>query len=127
MADHGFALDQRHAPQFLEFRRYLGPEIQFAEIQWEKYGAPRFALNVGRASVAGTLCHGELVPGGEVGPGQAPVYVRLYARGNGSSTRHWFRQDHTWLERVRTGRRLRPAGEVVSELIDLFAEAELYL
>lgn len=127
MAERGFALDQRHAPHFLDFRRYLGPEVHFAEIQWEKYGAPRFALNVGKASIGGTLCHGEHVPAGEMGPGQAPEYVRVYPRGDGSSTRHWFRQDRTWFELVRTGSRLRPADEVVSDLIHLFAEAEHYL
>lgn len=39
MAARGFVLDNRHAPQFQNYRRTVGDRVQLLEIQWEKYGS----------------------------------------------------------------------------------------
>jgi hypothetical protein len=42
------------------------------------------------------------------------------------SSRAWFRQDSTWLQRLIGQPALRPAADVLDELIALFAELERY-
>jgi hypothetical protein len=126
MLARGFDLDQRNAPQFLEFRRTQGDEMQFVEIQWEKYGRPRFKVTAGFASQKGVICHGKQVEATEVGTGQAPRYVALYPTGNGSSTRHWFRQDKSLISALVSGNRLYPPEETVEKLILLYQELEDY-
>lgn len=126
MATKGFVLDQRHAPHFMDFRRAAGDRVQFLEIQWEKYGKPRFKVSVGEVSSKGTVCHGDHIDAKDVGPGQAPQYSCLYPQGDGSSTRHWFRQDRALLAALIHRSRLYPPEAPIGQLIDLFHEAEAY-
>ena len=126
MAAKGFAIDQRHAPHFQEFRRVVGDRIQFLELQWEKYGRERFTVNFGHASVKGTICYDKHISPNDVGPGQAPRYCRLHPNGDGSSTRHWFRQDRPLISALCARSRLYTPDQPVRQLIDLFEEVEQY-
>jgi hypothetical protein len=126
MIEKGFALDQRHAPQFIDFRRVVGDRVQFFEIQWEKYGRPRFTVNFGSASTNGTISHNQHIDANDIGPGQAVEYCRIHPNGNGSSTRHWFRQDRPFVAALFAGSWLYPPEQIVQQLMDLFAEAEIY-
>ena len=47
MIDSGFSVDMRNAPSFVDFRRITPDAIQAFDIQWEKYGRPRFVINFG--------------------------------------------------------------------------------
>ncbi|MDB5795860.1 MAG: hypothetical protein JWR25_2239 [Noviherbaspirillum sp.] len=126
MTAKGFVLDQRHAPHFMDFRRTLADRMQFLEIQWEKYGRPRFKVSVGQVSARGTISHGEHIDAKDVGPGQAPQYCCLYPQGDGSSTRHWFRQDRSFLAALIHRDSLHPPEMPVGQLLELFGEVEEY-
>lgn len=126
LVERGFAIDQRHSPQFVDFRRTRGDRVDFIEFQWEKYGRPRVKLSFGHVSAQGTIACGVHTPAQDVGPGQAPRYICLYPRGNGSSTRHWFCQDAALWARL-LGRQPRTATEVASELAALLPEVDAYL
>jgi hypothetical protein len=126
MAAKGFDFDQRNAPHFLDFHRVAGNRVQFLEVQWEKYGRPRFTVNFGSASSKGTLCQNQLIGAGDVGPGQAEKYCRLHPNGSGSSTRHWFRQDRPLISALLAWNRLYPPDQPVRQLIELYAEVETY-
>ena len=118
----GFVVDQRNGPEALTFRRVRGERLQFVSIQWEHGGGPRFKLAFGAVSPKGTFCRGEHIRPGDVGPGTAPVYLCLYPTGNGSSTRHWFRQDRTLWNSILTRKRLRSPYEVVVEVRRLHSQ-----
>lgn len=122
----GFEVDQRHGPGFVDFRRRSGERVEFIEIQWEKYGRPRFKLSFGTVSAHGTVSHGSLIPANEVGPGQAPSYVILYPTGKGGSTRNWFCQDKPLWLTILTLRRLKAPEQVCDELLQFFPEVESY-
>ncbi|WP_341891381.1 hypothetical protein [Variovorax sp. YR752] len=126
LTDRGFAIDQRHAPHFVDFRRSRGDRVDFIEFQWEKYGRPRFKLSFGTVSAGGTVANGLHTLAQDIGPGQAPRYVCLYPRGTGSSTRHWFCQDAPLWARLFGGPP-RPAGQVTAELTALLPEVDDYL
>lgn len=126
MQTRGFELDQRNAPHFLEFRRIHGEEMQLVEIQWEKYGKPRFKVTAASASRKGVVCHGKMIEATEIGTGQAPSYVALYPTGSGSSTRHWFRQDKSLISALVSGNRLHAPEEIVEKLTTLYPELEEY-
>jgi hypothetical protein len=123
----GFEIDQRHAPAFLYFRRTRNGRVQIMEIQWEKYGKPRFKFSFSSISQAGASCHGIHVLASEAGPSHAPCCVCLYPTGNGSSTRHWFCQDYSLIDTFLKMRRLKQPEAVCNELLQLFPEVETYL
>jgi hypothetical protein len=126
LVDRGFSIDLRHAPHFVDFRRSREDQVDFLEIQWEKYGRPRFKVSFGTVSAKGTVADGIYTSAQDMGPGQAPCYVCLYPRGNGSSTRHWFCQDAPLWARL-LGRPARPASQVTAQLASLLPEVDEYL
>ena len=123
----GFDIDQRHAPSFIDFRRFKGDRVEFISIQWEKSGRPRFKLSFGAASIKGTLAHGKHVRPEDIDPGSAPTYCCIYPTGDGSSTRHWFRQDRSLWQFLLGRSRLRPAEEVLADLRRLHPQVDDYL
>jgi hypothetical protein len=125
LARRGFAIDQRHSPQFTDFRRTRGHVVDFIEFQWEKYGRPRFKFSFGTVSASGTVGGGMHTLAADMGPGQAPSYVCLYPKGNGTSTRHWFCQDARPLLHF-LGFQPRPASQVSTELVALLPEVDEY-
>ncbi len=121
----GFTADNRYAPNFLGFRKVTAEAVYVFDIQWEKYGSPRFVINFGKCSGKGVISHGEFVPPAEVTPAQTPFMGRLQPkRGGGLSC--WFRQDRLLWEWALSGKRFYSASEVVTKLIELFPEVETY-
>lgn len=122
--ERGFVLDQKNAPNFLEFKRIVGAQAQLFDIQWEKYGRPRFVLNFGVCPSSGLTIRGrhfaveELLagwlPGGRLQPGSGP----------GVSS--WFRQDKPFVQALFSSSKLRQPHEVVAQLLELFPEVEAY-
>jgi hypothetical protein len=49
--------------RFVGFRRITPQAIHVCDIQREKYGRPRFAINFGQCGPAGAICHGQPVGG----------------------------------------------------------------
>jgi hypothetical protein len=119
----GFACDQRAAPRSVTFRRTTADAIHLLDIQWEKYGKRRFVVNFGRCGRAGVVVRGERVPAADVFPSFAPVNGRLQPGKGGTAA--WFRQDRSLVARL-LGRPLRPASEVVSQLLELLPEVEAF-
>jgi hypothetical protein len=123
--DRGFVLDARHQPVSTTFRRPAGAAVQIFDVQWDKYGKPRFALNFGTCPVEGMRIGDTIHRADDVLPGWCPDSGRLQP-GGGSGTRHWFRQDSTLLRRVFGAPVLREPAVVVEELMALFPEVERY-
>jgi hypothetical protein len=126
LIERGFSIDQRNAPHFIDFRRARGDQVDFIEFQWEKYGRPRFKFSFGTVSSRGTVGYEVHTVAQDVGPGQAPVYVCLFPRGTGSSTRHWFCQDPPFWGRL-FGKPPRQPSQVTAELVALLPEVDDYL
>ena len=121
----GFRLDNRHAPTITRFRRPTSDAVHLFELQWEKYGRPRFVVNFGACPPSGLQLEGRQLAPEELFVGWLPGNGRLQPlKGTGSGS--WFRQDKPWLGRLLSGARLRPAAEVVEELLELFPEVERY-
>jgi hypothetical protein len=119
----GFKTITRNSPFFLEFRRRKGDEINIFDIQWEKYGKPRFVVNFGNCPVEGLTIHGKHYPPDEVISGWTPQRGRLQP-GKGSGTGSWFRQDKPFIKRILSRDKLYPAKDVVAQLAALFMELE---
>ncbi|MGE0269380.1 MAG: DUF4304 domain-containing protein [Candidatus Omnitrophota bacterium] len=120
----GFDLDRKNSPVFIEFRRIDGDIVHLFDIQWEKYGRPRFVVNFGTCPAAGMETGGKHYPPSEVSAGWTPVRGRLQP-GRGSTTSNWFCQDRPLWRRL-FGKNLRSPAEVVSLLIKLFEELETF-
>jgi hypothetical protein len=45
--DRGFVVDERGQPRSTVFRRRVRSRVEMFEVQWEKYGTPRFAVHFG--------------------------------------------------------------------------------
>jgi hypothetical protein len=123
MTAKGFSTDLRGAPFFIGFRRMTPEAIHVCDIQWEKYGRPRFVINFGRCSLAGVICHGQPTRPEDVTASATPVRGRL-APGRHSTVGGWFRQDRPLIESIVYRSRLRPPAEVVMTLLTLFHEVE---
>ena len=123
VAEHGFQIDMTHSPFNIEFRRITAERIDVFDLQWDKYGRPRFVLNFGQCSASGAVHFGEQVPPDRVLSYMGSSSGRLHSE-KGFGTRDWFRQDHSFFRRVVLRHQLRPAARVVDELLCLFPELE---
>lgn len=121
----GFNFDQRYSPQFFEFRRIIDGKLHLFDIQWEKYGKPRFVVNFGKCPAAGVEFNGEMLSPDHVRPAHCSVKGRLQP-GKRPMTSSWFRQDKPLLARLLSREPLYSPGQVVGELITLFHELEAY-
>ena len=121
----GFVLDQSGAPGFWRFLRRAGDGVHLLEVQWEKYGRPRFVINFGQCPLEGLTIDGKRFPPEQVLVGWLPSNGRLQPV-RGPSVRNWFRQDKGLLARLFSTEKLVPAGRVVSRLLELFPEVEAY-
>lgn len=121
----GFVLDQRNAPTFLEFRRKTASGIQLFDIQWDKYGRPRFTVNFGTCPLEGLMMNGKKILPEEVVAGWLSEHGRLQP-GKGTSTASWFRQDKPFIQRLLSRSKTYPASHVVSQLVGFFPELEAY-
>lgn len=123
LAERGFVAEKQRIPSFLCFRKIAPDAVLVCEVQWEKYGTPRFVVNFGKCSPNGVVLRGSYISADKVTVAQTPLHGRLHP-GKASTTRGWFRQDRSFLEQFRTRSRLRPPEAVVAELVSLFAEVE---
>lgn len=124
-AARGFTLDLRLQPVSVIFRRHAGDRVEMFELQWDKYGTPRFAIRFGACPSEGLDIKGETTPAEETLPTWCNEVGSLQPR-RGFSTRSWFRQDSTWLQRIVGRPPLRPPSEVADELLAMFPEIEQY-
>lgn len=125
MLEKGFQYDARNMPAFMEFRKITADRIYVCDIQWEKYGRPRFVLNFGTSGPNGVVCHGEEIDPSDLTASSASSTGRLTARA-GTGLSCWFRQDNSLLRRIVSWSRLRRPDDVVDELIERFNEVEDY-
>lgn len=125
VVSRGFEIDQRDAPAFTTFRRTVGESLHVFDVQWDKYGRPRFVVNFGICPASGVHLPGEHIPADHVLAGWAPLGGRLQPR-PGATSANWFRQDRPLFMRLFGGEALRSASEVVTELMQLFPELEAY-
>jgi hypothetical protein len=123
LRDKGFTLDMSDGPLLYSFRKIDSDVVLECNVQWEKYGSPRFILNFFKRGPKGLIASGRL----------APSQRRTLAG--------WFRQDRPWLSRLMLSRlmlsrlmlsrlisssKLYPPEQVVAQLIALFDEVEEY-
>jgi hypothetical protein len=106
LRDKGFTSDMSDAPRCYRFRKIDSDVVLECNVQWEKYGSPRFILNFSKRGRKGLIASGRL----------APSQRRTLAG--------WFRQDRPWLNRLISSSKLYPAEQVVAQLIPLFGEVE---
>jgi len=125
MADKGFVCDMRYAPQFFTFRRIASDAVYVFDIQWEKYGRPRFVVNFGTCGLHGVIANGEPVPPNDIFPMHGLTRGRLSPGREGFLSRSgWFRQDRPILRRILSRAKFYEPADVVSELMTLFVELE---
>lgn len=124
-AARGFSLDLRLQPRSAIFRRDAGDRVEMFELQWDKYGAPRFVIHFGACSIEGLDLDGTTMSAEQALPTWCNEFGSLQPR-RGFSTRSWFRQDSTWLERLVGRPGLRDPSDVADGLLALFPEIEQY-
>ena len=59
VTDSGFGVQLHSMPQSMVFRRTVGEVTHIFELQWEKYGRPRFAVNFGTCPNRGVSVAGQ--------------------------------------------------------------------
>src|SRR6266480_2430136 len=101
-SDRGF-IRGKGSSMFTPFRRIRGTSAHVFDIQWDKYGSPRFVINFGEAPSGGVTFQGELVPAEKVEPSHCRLNGRLQ-RWRGGSLRTWFQLSKPWPETLRTFR-----------------------
>ncbi len=112
----GFAVDNHYAPGTILFRRAAGDTLHICDIQWDKYGKPRFILNIGETKLRDRQPE-------TISTWDCETYLQLKPK-SGASTGNWFRQDRPLLHRLLKKEDLYPVSEVIRMLITLFSEAE---
>lgn len=122
---NGFVLHEKEAPNLWRFLRRAGPVVQTFEIQWEKYGRPRFVINFGTCPAEGMNINGKQFIPEDIFVGWLDRHGRLQPV-RGSSVGAWFRQDKGFLASLFSSEKLVPAEDVVSQLMGLFPEVEEY-
>lgn len=121
----GFVIDERLQPQTTIFRRRAGTVVHIFEVQWEKYGRPRFAIHLGTCPADGLRIGDVTHSPEETLPTWCPDTGSLQPR-RGTSSRSWFRQDATLVQRLFGRPPLRDPATVVDEVMTMFAELERY-
>jgi hypothetical protein len=123
LAAKGFSVDMRHAPQFFTFRQVTADAVNACDIQWEKYGRPRFVVNFGKCGADGVVLRGQRIPPDDIMPYHGICRGRLHP-GSQRTTRGWFRQDRPLLEIIVSRSRFYAPQEVIEKLIAMFGEVE---
>jgi hypothetical protein len=125
VAKKGFVCDMRYAPQFFTFRKITPDAVYIFDIQWEKYGRPRFVVNFGKCGPKGVVQHGKPILPDDLFPYSGSEQGRLSPRRyDGIGGRGWFRQDRPLLQRLLFRSKLREPSDVIAELMTMFAELE---
>ena len=121
----GFAADLRNQPASTVFRRRMGSRVQILGVQWEKYGKPRFVAHFGTCPAEGLPLQRGVCSPEDLLPTWCPDSGTLQPR-RGVSSRAWFRQDSTLLQRLLGQSARRAPDDVVDELIAVLPELERY-
>ena len=121
--ERGFAVDERRQPVSTTFRRRVGAVVQIFEVQWDKYGRPRFAVHFGTCPAEGLRVGENVFTPEETLPGWCADVGTLEPHGRKGG---WFRQDATWWHRLIGRPALRDPARVVDELLTAFRELEVY-
>ena len=121
----GFARAKRGHPLFTTFRRRVGNKAQVFNVQWDKYGAPRFVVNFGEGPIEGVTLWGRHIPGDELEPQDCPESGRLQ-RKRGPYLRCWFQTRKPLLEAVGTFEWNYPVATVVDAAMAAFPEVEAW-
>jgi hypothetical protein len=122
---HGFTIDKRHQPVSTVFRRRIGTSVHILELQWDKYGRRRFRLHFGACPAAGLEVDGLTILPDEALPAWCALNGTLRPR-PGMTGGTFFRQDSSWLERLRGHPPLREPDVVVNRLLAHFPEIERF-
>ena len=117
-------LPHRHR-LFMDFRRDAGSLVHVLEVQWEKYGRPRFVINYGTCPASGLDAGGRHFDPADVCAGWLPDSGRLQPK-RGATSASWFRQDHPLWKQILLRGRQRAAPDVVAQAIRLLSELETY-
>lgn len=125
LRDRGFSVDMQRAHQSFAFRKIDAGTMYVCDIQWEKYGRPRFVVNFGRCSALGVIVGGKKVMPENIFPESTPEHGRLQP-GRSRTTAGWFRQDLPLLERLISRSKHRPVESVSAQLMALFVEIESF-
>ena len=110
---------------FTPFRRTRGQEVHVFDIQWDKYGAPRFVINFGEAPSTGVEISGELVRPDHLETYHCSRRGRLQ-RKRGGSMGTWFQMRKPFIEAFTSLRWDYRAEEVVAQVITSFHELETW-
>ena len=121
----GFVRGASRHPLFTVFRRTGREAVHVFEIQWDKWGEPRFVINFGEAPIGGLDVNGEHVSANDVQPYHCAALGSLKRR-RGPTERCWFQLKRPWLDALASMRRTYYPHEVVDQLIDRFAEIETW-
>ncbi len=125
MEGKGFIRDRSQSPLTTSFRRMTPESVQVCEIQWDKYGKPRFAIIFGTSTPPGLAYNGERLAHDAICPWNTQDNGTLQPC-KGASSRHWFRQDKSFLAALLSGQKLYPPAKIVAQVIALFPELEAY-
>ena len=121
----GFVRAKSTHPLFAVFRRFDGQKVQVFNVQWDKYGEPRFVVNFGEGPRSGVELWGKHIPGEALEPQDCPESGRLQRR-PGASMGCWFQLTKPFLEAARTLEWRYPAAAVVDQLLAAFPEVEAW-
>jgi len=119
----GFGIDKSRQPQFTTFRRITDRTVQVFDIQWDKYGKPRFVINFGEAPIEGVLRYGVPVEARNVEVFDCKPMLRLQRR-RGGTMGCWFQLRRPVLQQLLTFQREYTPEEVVREVLAAFPDAE---
>jgi hypothetical protein len=122
--ERGFALDETRQPNSTVFRRRVGDRVQLFEVQWEKYGRPRFAVHFGSCPAEGLHVDGKVLAPEETFPTWCSDAGSLQPRPRTVTSS--FRQDATFVQRLLGRPAVRDPVDVVEELFAWFPEVERY-
>jgi hypothetical protein len=121
----GYKSTMQFAPTTFDFIKKTDKEILVFDIQWEKYGFPRFVVNFGKCAKHEVENILDLYSAKEINPAITPIKGRLQPK-KGFTTASWFRQDKNFFIKLISSNKNRPATEVVNQLMELFVEIEEY-
>ena len=121
----GFVRNKGRDPLSTVFRRTNSEAVHVFEIQWDKRGGPRLAINFGEAPIGGLDVGGEHVGANEIESYHCATFGRLKRR-TGSTLRCWFQLKRPWLDALASMRRTYIPHEVVDQLIEYFHEIETW-
>ena len=121
----GFVRNTSRHPLFTVFRRTSSEAVHVFEIQWDKYGGPRFVINFGEAPIGGLDVGGEHVAANDIEPYHCSTFGRLQRR-KGPTLRCWFQLKRPWLDALASMRRTYNPHDVVDQLIAYFPEIETW-